>query len=49
MNDEIFIHWFRQDLRISDNPSLNFYQKNMIILLLFIFSMKLIVIEKWVS
>ena len=24
MNDEIAIHWFRQDLRISDNPSLNF-------------------------
>ena len=24
MSDYTFIHWFRQDLRISDNPSLNF-------------------------
>ncbi len=24
MNDEIAIHWFRQDLRVSDNPSLNY-------------------------
>ena len=24
MKDEIALHWFRQDLRLSDNPSLNY-------------------------
>ncbi len=28
MIEEISIHWFRQDLRLSDNPSLNFLSKN---------------------
>jgi deoxyribodipyrimidine photo-lyase len=28
MKDEIAIHWFRQDLRLSDNPSLNYLSEN---------------------
>ena len=28
MIEEISIHWFRQDLRLSDNPSLNFLSEN---------------------
>ena len=28
MKQKVSIHWFRQDLRINDNPSLNFLLKN---------------------
>ena len=28
MNEEFAIHWFRQDLRLNDNPSLNYLSKN---------------------
>lgn len=28
MKDGIAIHWFRKDLRVSDNPSLNYLSKN---------------------
>ena len=28
MNNEFSIHWFRQDLRINDNPSLNYLSTN---------------------
>ena len=24
MKDKVSIHWFRQDLRLNDNPSLNY-------------------------
>ena len=26
MNEDIAIHWFRQDLRICDNPSINYLE-----------------------
>ena len=28
MKNKVSIHWFRQDLRIQDNPSLNYLTKN---------------------
>ena len=28
MKNKVSIHWFRQDLRIQDNPSLNYLSKN---------------------
>ena len=38
MENEFLIHWFRQDLRISDNPSLNYLstkkKKNIYVFLL---------------
>ena len=38
MKDEIALHWFRQDLRLSDNPSLNHLTENYTkILCIFIF------------
>ena len=38
MENEFLIHWFRQDLRISDNPSLNYLStKNKKIICIFIY------------
>ena len=38
MTNEFSLHWFRQDLRLSDNPSLNYLsQKHKRIVCVFIF------------
>ena len=37
MSDSVAIHWFRQDLRLSDNPSLTYCSQNHKVLPIYIF------------
>lgn len=40
MNRDIVIHWFRQDLRIADNPALSYSVKKGVVLPIYIFDNK---------